>query len=118
VGSKQLVGLVATTEAKAGGLITCNPGLIHFELAKIGVADHLVFAQFGGGAAQYDLAGLQDIGAVGDRERHIGVLWANTKSKVYHFACTRNYGKTKQGAHMCQKDSDSAGFRAAKNEKP
>jgi hypothetical protein len=42
VGGKQLVGLVATTEAKAGGLITRNPGLIHFELAKIGVADHLV----------------------------------------------------------------------------
>jgi hypothetical protein len=37
---------------------------------------------------------------------------------VYHFAGTRNYGKTKQGAYMCQKDSDSAGFRAAKNEKP
>jgi uncharacterized iron-regulated membrane protein len=46
------------------------------------------------------------------------VVWANTKSKVYHFAGTRNYGKTKQGAYMCQKDSDSAGFRAAKNEKP
>lgn len=46
------------------------------------------------------------------------VVWANTKSKVYHFAGTRNYGKTKQGAYMCQKESDSAGFRAAKNEKP
>ena len=46
------------------------------------------------------------------------VVWANTKSKVYHFAGTRNYGKTKQGAYMCQKDSDSLGFRAAKNEKP
>jgi uncharacterized iron-regulated membrane protein len=46
------------------------------------------------------------------------VVWANTKSKVYHFAGTRDYGKTKQGAYMCQKESDSAGFRAAKNEKP
>jgi hypothetical protein len=46
------------------------------------------------------------------------VVWANTKSKVYHFAGTRNYGKTKQGAYMCQKEGDSAGFRAAKNEKP
>lgn len=37
------------------------------------------------------------------------VVWANTKSKVYHFAGARNYGKTKQGAYMCQKESDSAG---------
>ena len=45
------------------------------------------------------------------------VVWLNTKSKVYHFAGTRDYGKTKSGAYMCQPDADRVG-RAAKNEKP
>jgi len=45
------------------------------------------------------------------------VVWLNTKSKVYHFAGTRDYGKTKSGAYMCQSDADRVG-RAAKNEKP
>lgn len=45
------------------------------------------------------------------------VVWANLNSKVYHFAGTRNYGTTKSGAYMCERDADSAGMRAAKNEK-
>jgi hypothetical protein len=45
------------------------------------------------------------------------VVWLNAKSKVYHFAGTRNYGKTKSGVYMCQADADRVG-RAAKNEKP
>jgi hypothetical protein len=45
------------------------------------------------------------------------VVWANLESKIYHFNGTRNYGNTKNGAYMCERDSASAGFRAAKNEK-
>lgn len=45
------------------------------------------------------------------------VVWANTSSKIYHYAGTTDYGKTKQGAYMCQKESDSGGFRAARDEK-
>ncbi len=45
------------------------------------------------------------------------VVWANTRSKVYHFAGSRSYGTTKVGAYMCEKDTSSAGFRSAKNEK-
>ncbi len=44
------------------------------------------------------------------------VVWFNSKSKVYHFAGTRDYGKTKSGAYMCQSDADRV--RAATNEKP
>jgi len=44
------------------------------------------------------------------------VVWLNTKSHVYHFAGTRDYGHTKNGAYMCQPDADKIG-RAAKNEK-
>jgi hypothetical protein len=43
------------------------------------------------------------------------VVWANLGSKVYHFSGTRDYGHTKRGAFMCERDT--AGFRAAKNEK-
>lgn len=44
------------------------------------------------------------------------VVWANNggKSKIYHAAGDKYYGTTKRGAYMCQKDSEAAGFRAAK----
>ncbi len=44
------------------------------------------------------------------------VVWANLKSKVYHFSGTRFYGETKNGAYMCERDTAAAGMRAAKNE--
>jgi hypothetical protein len=43
------------------------------------------------------------------------VVWVNLNSKVYHFSGTPDYGRTKRGAYMCERDT--AGFRAAKNEK-
>jgi hypothetical protein len=45
------------------------------------------------------------------------VVWANTRSKIYHFAGTRTYGKTKTGAYMCEKDTAAVGIRSAKNER-
>jgi hypothetical protein len=45
------------------------------------------------------------------------VVWANTRSKVYHFAGSRSYGNTKRGAYMCERDTSAAGLRSAKNEK-
>jgi uncharacterized membrane protein len=45
------------------------------------------------------------------------VVWANTKSKIYHFAGNRNYGSTKSGAYMCEREATAAGMRAAKTEK-
>jgi hypothetical protein len=45
------------------------------------------------------------------------VVWANLDSKVYHFAGNKNYGTTKEGAYMCEKDALGQGVRAAKNEK-
>ena len=45
------------------------------------------------------------------------VVWANLDSKIYHFSGYGDYGKTKQGAYMCEKDAMSQGLRAAKNEK-
>jgi hypothetical protein len=45
------------------------------------------------------------------------VVWANLDSNVYHFNGSRRYGKTKHGAYMCERDTGTAGMRAAKNEK-
>ena len=45
------------------------------------------------------------------------VVWANLESKIYHFASYKNYGNTKSGAYMCERDATSQGMRAAKNEK-
>ena len=44
------------------------------------------------------------------------VVWVNTRSRVYHFAGTHNYGHTKEGAYMCEVDAKAAGDRAAMNE--
>jgi hypothetical protein len=43
-------------------------------------------------------------------------VWANLKSKIYHFSGTKNYGNTKNGAYMCERDTAAEGIRAAKNE--
>ena len=44
------------------------------------------------------------------------VVWVNLTSKIYHFSGTKNYGNTKHGAYMCERDTAVAGMRAAKNE--
>jgi len=44
------------------------------------------------------------------------IVWVNTKSHVYHFSGSKDYGRTKRGAFMCRADADHGAFRAAKNE--
>jgi hypothetical protein len=45
------------------------------------------------------------------------VVWVNLDSKIYHFAGYKDYGNTKNGAYMCERDTAGGEFRAAKNEK-
>jgi hypothetical protein len=45
------------------------------------------------------------------------VVWANLDSKIYHFSGHKDYGTTKKGAYMCEKDAVGQGIHAAKNEK-
>jgi hypothetical protein len=45
------------------------------------------------------------------------VVWANLDSKIYHYSTNRNYGNTKSGTYMCERDTAGAGVRAPKNEK-
>jgi hypothetical protein len=45
------------------------------------------------------------------------IVWANLKSKVYHFAGTKTYGTTRRGAYMCEKQALTQGDRASKTEK-
>ena len=44
------------------------------------------------------------------------VVWINLTSRIYHFSGNRNYGNTKNGKYMCERDAVAAGMRAAKNE--
>lgn len=44
------------------------------------------------------------------------VVWVNTDSRIYHFKDTQHYGRTKEGAYMCERDALSGGSRAARNE--
>jgi hypothetical protein len=44
------------------------------------------------------------------------VAWSSlSKSKSYHLAKSRYFGKTKHGAYACQKDLTAAGFHPAKS---
>jgi hypothetical protein len=43
------------------------------------------------------------------------VVWVNTQTGVYHFAGERYYGRTKQGAFVCQKEADQSGYRPTRN---
>jgi len=45
------------------------------------------------------------------------VVWVNTRSGIYHFRGTHNYGTTKVGTYMCEAAAKAAGDRAAENEK-
>jgi hypothetical protein len=45
------------------------------------------------------------------------VVWVNEKSKIYHFSGHKDYGNTKEGTYMCERDAVASNNRAAKNEK-
>jgi hypothetical protein len=45
------------------------------------------------------------------------VVWANTRSSIYHFRGTSDYGTTKVGFYMCEQSALAGGIRAAKDEK-
>ncbi|HTJ56974.1 MAG TPA: hypothetical protein VL418_05350 [Devosiaceae bacterium] len=42
------------------------------------------------------------------------VVWANTRSKIFHLQRTATYGKGKNGTYMCQTDATAEGFKAPK----
>lgn len=43
------------------------------------------------------------------------VVWANTATDIYHFSGTRWYGRTRNGAFVCQKEAQEAGMKPARN---
>jgi hypothetical protein len=42
------------------------------------------------------------------------VVWANTKSKIFHLKGTATYGKGKNGTYMCQLDATAEKFNPTK----
>jgi hypothetical protein len=65
--------------------------------------------------------GANEFATVADAKAKCGasdiVVWVNLKSKIYHFEGTKDFGTTKEGTYMCEKQAMDAGNRAAKNEK-
>ena len=45
-----------------------------------------------------------------------GMVWVNTKSKVYHVEGDRYYGKTKSGEWMTEDEAIKKGYRKSKQE--
>jgi hypothetical protein len=43
------------------------------------------------------------------------VPWLNIPSGIYHFKGERWFGRTKNGAYVCEKEADQAGDRATRN---
>src|SRR5262245_10209102 len=39
------------------------------------------------------------------------VVWVNLSSKVYHYRGYKDYGTTKKGAYMCEKEATAQGNR-------
>jgi hypothetical protein len=65
-------------------------------------------------------SGANQFAAEGQAKAHCPtgtVVWANLDSKIFHFTGYADYGHTKKGAYMCEKDATAQGMRAAKNEK-
>jgi len=72
------------------------------------------------GPAATTPTGANQFAAEGQAKAHCPsdtVVWANLSSKIYHFGGYKDYGHTKRGAYMCEKDATTQGLRAAKNEK-
>ena len=64
------------------------------------------------GANQYESETMARVHCLNDT-----VVWANTRSNIYHFLGSSNYGTTKAGAYMCEQAALAGGVRAAKNER-
>lgn len=43
------------------------------------------------------------------------IVWVNTPTGVYHFKGMRWYGTTTNGAYICRREADKAGYRATRN---
>jgi hypothetical protein len=80
--------------------------------ATVGIAKPTSPAPTAAGASQFSSEALAKAHCASD-----AVVWANLGSRIYHFSGSRDFGNTKEGAYMCEKDAVGQGIRAAKNEK-
>ncbi|MHB8703432.1 MAG: hypothetical protein ACYC8W_04710 [Candidatus Tyrphobacter sp.] len=43
------------------------------------------------------------------------VVWLNIRSGIYHLKGMRWYGRTEDGAYVCHREADAAGYRETRN---
>lgn len=43
------------------------------------------------------------------------VVWLNIPSGIYHLKGMRWYGRTENGAYVCRREADAAGYRETRN---
>ena len=43
------------------------------------------------------------------------VVWVNLPTGIFHFKGERWYGRTKNGAYVCEKEAENEGDRATRN---
>lgn len=46
---------------------------------------------------------------------HDTVVWLNIPSGIYHYAGERWFGRTENGAYVCEREAIAAGDRASRN---
>lgn len=72
----------------------------------------------GAGLAQRPTAPLQEFPTEQQAQTHCPadiVVWLNLPTGIYHFRGERWYGRTNNGAFVCERDADGAGMRATRN---
>jgi hypothetical protein len=69
-------------------------------------------------ALAFPAFGLETFTSEAQAQQHCpadAVVWLNLATKVWHYKGERWYGRTKNGAYVCQKEAAASGARGTRN---